>query len=552
MTPRVDPCVMRNAWVSTSSVRRAVEPRRRRDDESGFTLIEVMVATFILIVGVLGSLTLINTANLTSLRTKARTGAVNLARQVQEGARAVENTVPYTEMSNGCPSPSSLANPCPTTSSIVAALRAQPGLAADASSPAGVWQITRGHLTYTVKVAVCSMDDPTDGYGSHASGGPFCSDATAGSTDSQADDYKRVTVDVSWGGTGSTNDARAVALIQSSGVNGPAVSCLAKTGSSCPNAPVITSPSTTSLNFTATISGSAASLEWFVDGEFQGTATPSGGSASFTWSIGTLGSGSQVYDGTYEVSAIAYDANGNAGTEGTVEVQLNREAPHMPGSYTAGRDIEIMGNGTIGGVDLDWLPVPDQDVLYYRVYSRLGSGTPVLEYQTADASQTSYTDQTVAANPNAWGGGGCSNPLPADPNPLYYYVVAVDQNGSTPREGTQTASIDVNGCDHKPKNIGGFSKVVNADGTVTFDWDLPGNPVDPDSGDTLIGYRVYRWAGSGGETIPDERIEYVLGSSTLTWTDVSPQPGGVTQNYCVRGVDTHMQESDKCSGKQTY
>jgi prepilin-type N-terminal cleavage/methylation domain-containing protein len=542
---------MRHTWVSPT-VMRGLSPAQRPSAQEGFTIIEVMVAMFILVIGVLGALTMINASNLTSLSNKARTGGVNLARQIQEGSKGVLASVTYDHLSDGCPASADVSNPCPETSAIVTALQTQPGLAADGSSPAGVWQITREDVAYQVKVAVCSMDDPTDGYGSHASGGPYCSDSTAGSTDSQADDYKRVTIGVSWDGTRGTQNVRTVALIQSSGVNGPGVTCLRQTGSSCPNAPVITSPSTTSLSFTATIQGSATTLEWFVNSNFQGTATPSGTTATFSWNLGTVGSASQVYDGTYEVSAIAYDGNGKAGTVGTVEVTLNRSAPSMPGSFFGGRDIELTGNGTIGGVDLDWLPVSDQDILYYRVYSRVGTGTPVLEYQTPDASTSDWFDLTVAANPNSWGGGNCAGP-PVDPSPVYYYVVAVDQNGSTPREGTPTASADVNGCNHKPKNVGGLNVAGNADGTATVTWSQPGSPVDPDSGDNIIGYRIYRWPSSVSASVdPTDRYAYVLGLSTLSYTDLSPQPGGAQQSYCVRAVDTHMQESDNCSGKKNF
>ena len=110
-------------------------PALRRED--GFTIVEVLVAIVILTVGVLGALVLINTANGTTLANEARTGGVNLAREVAEGSRAVQETVPYSQLSNGCPTPSSPANPCATTSPIVTALQAQPGLAADSGSPAG-------------------------------------------------------------------------------------------------------------------------------------------------------------------------------------------------------------------------------------------------------------------------------------------------------------------------------------------------------------------------------------------------------------------------------
>ncbi len=44
------------------------------------TLIEVMVATMILLVGVLGTVTMIDGANATTSKTKAREGATHLGR----------------------------------------------------------------------------------------------------------------------------------------------------------------------------------------------------------------------------------------------------------------------------------------------------------------------------------------------------------------------------------------------------------------------------------------------------------------------------------------
>ena len=96
----------------------------------GFTIVEVLVAIILLIVGILGALIMINTANGTTLANQARTGGVNLAREVAEGSRAVGETVPYSKLSTGCAAPSSPANPCSQSSLIVAALQgpARPGL----------------------------------------------------------------------------------------------------------------------------------------------------------------------------------------------------------------------------------------------------------------------------------------------------------------------------------------------------------------------------------------------------------------------------------------
>src|SRR5205807_5910659 len=69
--------------------------------------------------------------------------------------------------------------------------------------------VTRSGYTFNVSFGACSLDDASDGAGSHsaapASGGSWCSDvAAAGTADSQPDDEKRVSVTVTPTGTHTT------------------------------------------------------------------------------------------------------------------------------------------------------------------------------------------------------------------------------------------------------------------------------------------------------------------------------------------------------------
>src|SRR2546421_507818 len=59
-----------------------VSSRDRR--EAGFTLVELMIAIMILLVGVLGSVALVDGANRTTAANKGREGATNVARDVIE------------------------------------------------------------------------------------------------------------------------------------------------------------------------------------------------------------------------------------------------------------------------------------------------------------------------------------------------------------------------------------------------------------------------------------------------------------------------------------
>src|SRR5688572_15717394 len=91
-------------------------------DERGFTIVEVLVAAPILVVGVLGLVTMLDGANRATHRTKAREAGVNLAREAIEAARAV----PYPDL---------------IPPNVEGEIRAQPGLG-DASADPG-WQIRR-------------------------------------------------------------------------------------------------------------------------------------------------------------------------------------------------------------------------------------------------------------------------------------------------------------------------------------------------------------------------------------------------------------------------
>ena len=165
-------------------------PSRLRSQD-GITLIEVIVAATVLMIGILGTLMLMDAANATTSRTRAREGGTNLTRELVEAARAV----PYSNLSPG---------------SVVSQIQSQPGLA-DAGIGAG-WTIRRRSITYTVTATMCTMDDARDGGGTHSAGG-FCTDSVAqntpdstGATDKSPEDYKRVRVQATWKQGNSTRE----------------------------------------------------------------------------------------------------------------------------------------------------------------------------------------------------------------------------------------------------------------------------------------------------------------------------------------------------------
>src|SRR5438046_831378 len=103
------------------------EPR-----EAGFTLVELMVAISVLLVGVLGTVSLVDGANRSSASTRAREGATNLARDVIEGMHNIPSK------------------------KLVAVGADLPGMLQSTgiggTTGAGGWQVTRRNFTYTVAV----------------------------------------------------------------------------------------------------------------------------------------------------------------------------------------------------------------------------------------------------------------------------------------------------------------------------------------------------------------------------------------------------------------
>lgn len=115
--------------------------------ESGFTLVEIIIAMFILLVGVLGVAVLVNVGNAKTSSNLRRESATNLAREIVERSREVGYTTLVADANNR-----------------PAALLALPGLGN--TGAANTWTITdRRNITYTVSAAVCEIDDKSDGIG---------------------------------------------------------------------------------------------------------------------------------------------------------------------------------------------------------------------------------------------------------------------------------------------------------------------------------------------------------------------------------------------------
>ena len=124
-----------------------------RDEEAGYTIVEVMVAMVILVFGVLGTLVLMEGSLSSTSRTTAREQGTNLARDLVERSRQAA----YADVD---------------LDSAPATLRATLPASDSASALSGsTFEVTRRNVDYMVTVFACSIDDPTDGAGV---GDSFC------------------------------------------------------------------------------------------------------------------------------------------------------------------------------------------------------------------------------------------------------------------------------------------------------------------------------------------------------------------------------------------
>lgn len=530
--------------------------------QDGFTLIEVMIASLLLLVGVLGVLTMLNTASLATTTSKAREQGVSLQREVVEAARSV----PYDQL-------------VPT--GVVGKIQASPDLGDDQPGVPG-WQVRRRNVTYTISVGACSIDDPSDGTGI-VDDATFCppgqvtsattcntllgiegaiqgtaAAASAGvavgncgidlnldgqvdhftraqlsagagidlcgmgwcpatSSDAYPDDYKRVKTLVRWNVGGGTRYA-----LQSTTVPNPGSSAAPQTTSLISLAGA-TVTSGTSLSFDATVSRTPAAVAWSVDGTAKGTATGAGTDWSFAWDIGAVSTGSapagtEVLDGPYVVGAKAFDPYGASGQTKAVTVSLNRSAPYAPTGFAGGRNAGASGGS--GVVDFEWPANRERDLVGYRVYRKPAVGAPIQVCPgTAGATTTATSCQATGQ--------------PADPS-LSYYVVGVDRNpAGALREGGVSALATVLAVNTPPADPGTLVASSSGDNSV-LSWSPSAG--DPDTGDAVAYYRIYR-----DGTAYADRYDRTGTANELTYTDT--KTNGVAHTYRVVAVDTQLAES---------
>jgi Tfp pilus assembly protein PilV len=507
-------------------------------DETGFTIIEVLVAGFVLVLGILGVTTLVNGANAASGVSQGREGATNLARQLIEAARSV----PYTDLD------------ATTAQSQVTAADSSLG---DADAASG-WQVRRRGRVYTVTVlAACAFDDQSDGTAASDTARPsppFCSapdnplDAAGqtfrGAADQQPDDYKIFRTRVSW-----NVGPRTLSVSQTSLINNPGSSFAPAIAAMTPSvaSPVTSAPAGGNITINATTSRTAASVVWAVNGVTASPAQTAGSGLnwSFTWNVNGLA------DQPYLISAQAFKADGTAGQPRTITIVLNLRAPPAPTPLLGGRSVMFPPAVTPQVVDLDWQPSPDTDLQGFSAWRVNGAvdTTPGTANNGSDTADTRVCPSSgTVLPPDVTACQAPSNLVPAQTStPVTFYVLAWDTaaNGS-PRPGSK-ASIPV-GCYTPGTGCSTFNSppstpagaTANASGNdVSISWTAA---TDPNAGDSIRYYRVYKVTQSAG-TCPaapalGDRVATVVGSTQFEDLNVPSR-----SCYWVTAADQSLAES---------
>lgn len=463
--------------------------------ENGFTLVEIMVAAVVLLVGVLGTLSMLDQAVGRTSANSNRVGATNLARELVESARGVD----YNAL---------------TTTALPSTLQAQ-GLGA--GSP---WKIQRRGVDFTVQASACTYDAPTDQLASPVPDNVCTPQPSAPSGDQNGDDFRRVTFTLSWIERGAPRSLTQTALIVNpTGGLGPRITAIDPTQQRL-------GPFHTTAALTVTTT-SARTVRWNVnDGQTQGVATGPSGSPQrwgISWNLGLSGAGDEVLDGPYQIVIQAFDDRNIAGEAKLATVVLNRRITYPPPSLAGGHDTRV-GDW----VDLTWGLNRERDVIGYRVY-------------WAGADQQPLTADDVLVCPAAGGmlsttTTSCTDSSPASSGSTRYVIRAVDrdEDGAT-REGDGRQLV-IAAPGPRPARPAGPLEASVVDGSLQLSWAAPA------SGSPSF-YRIYR-DGTG----LDDRLDRTSGAET-SWRAGPGDPQG--HQYWITTVDANFNESDPV-GPVTY
>jgi type II secretory pathway pseudopilin PulG len=463
----------------------------RLPDSTGFSLVEVMIAALILLIGAGAAFSLIDGANRSVTANAARVGGTNLGRELAEYAR----TTDYDLLQPG---------------QVVAAMRKHASIAGKLSG--GTWTMERRGVTYTIDTSVCTFDDPKDGLAAAPlpNACPKPAPVTGAPNEINPDDFRRVTFAMTWKVRGrSGRYSHSTMVVNPAGGLGPRITQFDEPGAQV-TADQISWGATSLLKLK---SSPAASVYWTVDDGVSGGDAGGGPTAwGFDWTFGMPFSTTSpwVRDGTYTIQAQARDSRGVPGEGKIITVHINRHRPAavagLIGGYNDSRNV----------VDMRWNRYDERDLQGYRV-TRMSDGAVIC----AATNGLSCTD----TNPPVLGS--------------VYKVEALDcvdlkASPCVIRDGDDAftvAILPIGGTSpHPPTDL--TASIV--DGKPTLTWTAPANVSDG----PIRFYRIYRDTGTSVSERYDETV-------TSDPTYVDPDPGSTTSHkYWVTAVDQNFNESD--------
>ena len=549
---------------------------RRLAAQDGFTIYETTIAALVLLIGMIATLSILDAGNAVTTTVRAREQAVGLERELIDASRSI----PYNELTPssivptlqampnlgnaGGPgwtitrrgvnyqvsigvchvgSPTASADPQITCAAGATTAPTTPcsnllGLRGSVQGDASAISQISGTLNGQLSLGLCGIDANLDGRIDNLAqadvalclGGAACPQSATFPGDANPDDYARITVLLTW-----TANNTGHYLLQSTNVPnpglagaGPTVTGLTSNPSVLPIVPgsvlglVGGSPA---IQFTAATSADTTKVSWYVDGTYQGDATGSPGSYAFAWVVGVSGSGLEVMDGSYTVSATPFNSSGVQGHTASMTVTLNRRQPYAPTGLVGGRNLGT--SLTPAGAAFSWVHNRERDISSYRMYK---VATPS-DVQVCDTGSPAVTSCEFAV-PGT----------PQVPSPSYY-VAAVDRDPSgNLRVGDHSSPITLSNtpvAPSPPTNL----QATAAGGQTTLTWSAPALSVDP-----VATYKIYRDSGCPAQPHPPSATRYDSTPGTTQYVDASP--GGTTHTYYVTAVDANLSEST-CLGPVT-
>lgn len=517
----------------------------RYDD--GFSLVEVVISIAVILVGVLGTVMLMDRASAQTSTAKTSQTANALMRDILETAQGVN----YTQL---------------TTASVKNTLQSN-GFPDDIPASSSTWEVKRNGIVFSMSATACIVDDPGDGQATHPTGGDYCSDSPAGTGDNNGDDYRRVTLVATpptglgtamtqttvvgsnritnpggtgpGGGTATSNDIKDLRIVSPLLYTGQVAPCNNHLTCTFPSA-TTTAVTPKSVSFRAVTAYTAQRVVFTVDGQAMSTLNGPGTAFDWTWNLPDA-----QPDGNYVVAAQIFDANGSTAisSPSPLVVTINRYVPdHTAFAPTAAGRNPLWSNLP----EIETYPTADtsarvdRDITGFLATRLLNGAANGTACQTFSPNVRGCQDSSA---PNC-----CSSTLSYRITPT-----GANPDGSEQVGGNTVASANVNSANARPNEPENVS-LARSGNRVTITWTNPSGSGDPDAGDCIDFFRIYRRDLNGTTWEYSDRVDRTtFGNAVAPCGGAGEASNSITlieetttaKRYRVTAVDTHLAESPR-------